>query len=59
MKLKIVVTTRFVHPHFGGMEVRQKDFDNLNDAQYYFKQCKAEDDISDGLQNTTIDIVQF
>jgi hypothetical protein len=57
MKLKIVVTIRFVHPHFGGMEIRQKDFYNLSTAQYYFRKCKSEDENSGGLQNTTIDIV--
>ena len=59
MQIKLVVTTRFIHPHFGGMEIKQKDFTDLNAAQDYFRKCRSEDESSGGFQSTTIEVVQF
>lgn len=57
MKLKIVVTCKFCHPHFGGISTIVKDFYNFDEAEkYYFE--TAKDDKS-GYSFTEINIVEI
>ncbi len=57
--LKLVVTTNFCHPHFGGNEIKTKDF-TMAEAEkaeeYYNKQREGDQGL---IQFTTINIVLF
>lgn len=58
MTLKIVIETRFCHPHFGGIETKMMEFNSLDIAEKEYKRLKEEDSKSNGYQNTTIQIVE-
>jgi len=58
MTLKIIIETRFCHPHFGGIETKLMELNSLDVAEKEYKKLKEQDKKSNGYQNTTINIVE-
>jgi 5S rRNA maturation endonuclease (ribonuclease M5) len=53
--LQIVVETIFIHPHFGGEDIKTKLFRNFESAEAYYLKLKEEEKKFQ-YQNTTIRI---